>query len=585
MKTAFRTTPYKGNQPYIFISYAHKNSDEALTIIHTLQVRGYRVWYDEGIDPGTEWDENIAAHVRNCYLFIALISNEYLESSNCKDELNHARKWEKNRLLVYLSDVQLPDGMDMRLSRLQAIHKYRYSDQEDFWEKLLETPWIASCLEMTVDNGKTLEVCEGKDSLPSSEPADTEPLLEPSAVQPRAEPEKAAPVYPAYAKAAIPPSLNETKKTASDENKGDDDIDTDFEHALFESVKAVHAPELVTGVVTAVSPTEVVVDIGIAHMAYIPRDEWSFDPTISPTSQVKVGDQVTAAVVRVNDMEGVVVLSRKAFEKQNAWASILKAEKDHSLLEGIITEVNGYGVVASIGGIRVVIPTSKTGLPFGSQLSKLRHQKVQVAITEIPHSNRSDYVFGTIKSIKWDAGQCIAAAAEVWANIENGKHYIGTVKSLTSYGAFVDIGGVEGLVHISELSWFRVKDPAEVVSVGDQVDVYVISFDPEKKRISLGMKDRTREPWAVFLSKCSVGNVVTVRIVKLMTFGVFAEIIPGVDGFIQISQLSDRHVRNPGDVVSEGDTVDAKIIAIDNENKKVSLSIRALLETPRPRSG
>ena len=171
-----------------------------------------------------------------------------------------------------------------------------------------------------------------------------------------------------------------------------------------------------------------------------------------------------------------------------------------------------------------------------------------------------------------------AAAEKVWNEIEVGKHYTGTVKSLTSYGAFVDIGGVDGMVHISELSWSRIKHPSEVVKVGDTVDVYVIAFDKDKKKISLGMKDHSQDPWTVFTSTYQVGDVANVRIVKLMTFGAFAEIVPGVDGLIHISQIADHRIEKPGDVLAEGDKVDVKITAIDMDNQKVSLSIRALLE-------
>ena len=163
-------------------------------------------------------------------------------------------------------------------------------------------------------------------------------------------------------------------------------------------------------------------------------------------------------------------------------------------------------------------------------------------------------------------------------NIEDGKRYTGVVKSLTSYGAFVDIGGVDGMVHISELSWSRIKHPSEVVSVGDTVEVYVISADKEKKKISLGMKDHSEDPWAKFTGSYGIGDVANVKVVKLMTFGAFAEIVPGVDGLIHISQIADHRIEKPGDVLSEGQMVDAKIIDIDMENKKVSLSIRALLE-------
>ena len=209
-------------------------------------------------------------------------------------------------------------------------------------------------------------------------------------------------------------------------------------------------------------------------------------------------------------------------------------------------------------------------------MSELLKQKVRLRITEVNRARRR--VVGSIRAVT--AEERAAKAAEVWENIEEGKHYTGTVKSLTSYGAFVDIGGVDGMVHISELSWSRIKHPSEVVSVGDTVDVYVISFDKEKKKISLGMKDRSQDPWTVFTDKYGVGDVANVKVVKLMTFGAFAEIVPGVDGLIHISQIADHRIEKPGDVLAEGDMVDVKITDIDMEHKKVSLSIRALLEEP-----
>ena len=207
-------------------------------------------------------------------------------------------------------------------------------------------------------------------------------------------------------------------------------------------------------------------------------------------------------------------------------------------------------------------------------MTDLLKQRVRLVITEVNRARRR--VVGSIRAVSSELRA--AAAAEVWNNIEVGKRYAGTVKSLTSYGAFVDIGGVDGMVHISELSWSRIKNPAEVVSVGDQVEVYVISFDAEKKKISLGMKDHAQEPWTVFTSKYSVGDVASVKVVKLMAFGAFAEVVPGVDGLIHISQIANHRVEKPGDELTEGQVVDAKVIAIDEENKKVSLSIRALLE-------
>ena len=219
------------------------------------------------------------------------------------------------------------------------------------------------------------------------------------------------------------------------------------------------------------------------------------------------------------------------------------------------------------------VPASQSGLPRGAELSALIGQTVSLRITEVNRARRR--VVGSIKAVTYEARQ--AAQAEIWENIEVGKHYTGTVKSMTSYGVFVDIGGVDGMVHISELSWSRIKNPAEVVSVGDTLDVYVISFDPEKRKISLGVKDRSCNPWDKFMETYHVGDVASVRIVKLMTFGAFAEVVPGVDGLIHISQIADRRIEKPGDVLAEGDIVDAKITAIDEEKQKISLSIRALL--------
>ncbi len=352
------------------------------------------------------------------------------------------------------------------------------------------------------------------------------------------------------------------------------EIEQSFAEMLEESFKTLNNGDKVTGTVVAITPTEVQVELGIKYPGYIPLSELSDDPNAKVEDLVKVGDEIEAQVLLVSDRDCMVKLSKKRLDAAKNWETIENAVESKEVLEGYITEENKGGLVANVKGIRVFIPASQSGKPRGADLSDMVKTQVQLRITEVNRARRR--VVGSIRAVQAEARA--AAAAEVWANIEVGKHYTGTVKSLTSYGAFVDIGGVDGMVHISELSWSRIKNPAEVVSVGDTVDVYVISFDPEKKKISLGMKDHSQEPWAVFIEKYSVGDVAPVRIVKLMTFGAFAEIVPGVDGLIHISQIADHRIDKPGDVLAEGETVDAKIIAIDNDNKKVSLSIRALLE-------
>ena len=354
------------------------------------------------------------------------------------------------------------------------------------------------------------------------------------------------------------------------------EIEESFADLLEKSIKTLNTGEKVTGVVTEITPTEIYVDLGTKHAGYIPVSELTDDPTVKVEDIVKVGDEIETYVMRVNDAEGVVTLSKKRLDTVKSWDDVEAAREAGTVVEGVITEENKGGVVASVKGVRVFIPASQTGLPRDASMSSLLKQKVRMKITEVNRARRR--VVGSIRAV--EQAERAEKAAKVWAEIENGKHYNGVVKSLTSYGAFVDIGGVDGMVHISELSWSRIKHPSEVVSVGDPVDVYVISFDPEKKKISLGMKDRSQDPWTVFTDKYSVGDVANVKVVKLMTFGAFAEIVPGVDGLIHISQIADHRIDKPGDVLAEGDMVDVKITDIDMENKKVSLSIRALLEEP-----
>ena len=359
----------------------------------------------------------------------------------------------------------------------------------------------------------------------------------------------------------------------SDEIRNENVQEESFEEMLEQSFKTLNTGDKVVGVVTALTPTDVCVEMGTKHAGYIPYTELTADPSVDPQTLFKVGDEIEAYVVRVNDVEGTAVLSKKRLDAEKNWIEIEKACEEKTPLEGVVTEQNKGGVVANVLGIRVFIPASATGIPKDGDLSTLIKQTVKLRITEVNRARRR--VVGSIRALQAEARK--AAQEKVWSEIEVGKKYHGTVKSLTSYGAFVDIGGVDGMVHISELSWNRIKNPAEVVSVGDEIDVYVISFEPGKK-ISLGYKTEENNPWTLFLNQFKVGDVTKVKIVKLMTFGAFAEIIPGVDGLIHISQIADRRIGKPEDVLTVGQEVDAKIIDIDAENKRISLSIRALLE-------
>ena len=367
--------------------------------------------------------------------------------------------------------------------------------------------------------------------------------------------------------------IKEVNNKMSEELKVETAMEENFAELLEQSLKTLNNGDKVTGTVMAIGSTEIEVDLGTKHTAYIPLEDFSGDPSVKPEDVVHVGDQIEAVVVHVNDGEGVVRLSRKRLEAGKAWEEIEAAVEDKTVVEGNVTEENKGGIVVNVKGIRVFVPASQSGVPKGGDLNELVGKTVQLRITEVNRARRR--VVGSIRSVA--AEQRKAAQEKIWSEIEVGKQYHGTVKSLTSYGAFVDIGGVDGMVHVSELSWNRIKNPSEVVKVGDEIDVFVIALDPEKRKISLGYKTEATNPWTLFTNEFHVGDVAKVKIVKLMTFGAFAEIIPGVDGLIHISQIADRRIGKPEDVLSEGQEVDAKIIDIDEEHKRISLSIRALL--------
>ncbi|WP_418235753.1 bifunctional 4-hydroxy-3-methylbut-2-enyl diphosphate reductase/30S ribosomal protein S1, partial [Butyricicoccus sp.] len=347
----------------------------------------------------------------------------------------------------------------------------------------------------------------------------------------------------------------------------------DFAAMLEESFKTLNTGDKVTGTVLKITPNEVHVDLGVKHAAYIPTHELSDDPSFNAEESIHVGDDIEAVVVRVNDAEGTIVLSKKRVDQMKGWESIEDAKENKTIIEGKVNEENKGGVVANAFGIRVFIPASQTGIPKGQPLSQLVGQTARFRITEINRQRKR--VVGSIRAVQQEERR--AAAEKVWSEIEVGNEYTGTVKSLTSYGAFVDIGGVDGMIHISELSWGRIKHPSEVVNVGDTVNVYVIGLDRENKKISLGYKRPEDNPWNVFTANYEVGDTATVRILKFMPFGAFAQIIPGVDGLIHISQIANRRIEKPEDVLSKDEEVEAKIIDIDPEKQKVSLSIRALL--------
>ena len=371
--------------------------------------------------------------------------------------------------------------------------------------------------------------------------------------------------------------IKEVSNKMSEEIKIDaaaaEEKELSFDEMLEESIKTIYNGDKVTGCVIAITGTEISVDIGAKYSGFIPTTEFT-DDGINVEDAVKVGDTIEAVVVRVNDVEGTVMLSKKRLDAAKSWTAVEEAVENGNVLEGVVTEENKGGIVVSVGGVRVFVPASQSGLPKEADMSQLLKQKVRVKITEVNRGRKR--VVGSIRAVAQKERRERAEA--IWSEMEVGNKYHGTVKSMTSYGAFVDIGGIDGMVHVSEMSWGRIKNPAEMFSIGDEVDVYVISFDREKRKISLGYKDPAENPWTKFTAAYNVGDTAEVKIVKLMTFGAFAEVLPGVDGLIHISQIANRRIGKPEEILTVGDVVEAKITAIDMENHKISLSIRALAE-------
>ena len=348
-----------------------------------------------------------------------------------------------------------------------------------------------------------------------------------------------------------------------------------FEEALEASLQSLSTDERVRGVVVGIAPNEVQVEVvGRKQAGYIPADELSATPGVNPADLVKVGDELDLLIMRTNDQEGTIMLSKKRVDALKGWDIVVAAEESGEVLDGVVTDVIKGGLLAVTNGVRVFIPASQASAVRMEDLSPLLRQDVRFKIIEVNQSRRR--AVGSIRAIAREERKEKEAA--FWAQAEVGQRYTGVVKSLTSYGAFVDLGGVDGMIHISELSWSRIKHPSEVVNVGDTVDVYIRDLDTEKKKISLGYRKAEDNPWEIFKAQYPIGSVVDAKIVGMTTFGAFAQIIPGIDGLIHISQIANRRIEKPQDELKVGQDVKVKIINVDYDSKRISLSIRALLE-------
>ncbi len=346
-----------------------------------------------------------------------------------------------------------------------------------------------------------------------------------------------------------------------------------FEELLDSSFKTLNTGDIVTGVVTSVTGTEVHLDLGAKATGIITLDQFTEDTTAKLADIVKVGDEVKAFVIKVSDVDGIATLSKKRVDSDASWYAMQELEQSGTIVEGKVVEAVKGGLVMNVNSVRVFVPASLSGVPRDGDLSALVGTTQKVKLKEV--NARSKRAYGSIRDVA--RAERKAREEAFWSTAEVGQKYHGTVKNLTVYGAFVEIApGIEGMVHLSELTWKRVRQPSDVVSTGDEIDVYILDLNRERKRISLGCKTEETNPWYVFTHKYSLGDVAEVKIANFTTFGAFAEIVPGQDGLIHISEISTERIAKASDVLELGQLVDAKIIAIDEENKKVSLSIKAL---------
>ncbi len=347
--------------------------------------------------------------------------------------------------------------------------------------------------------------------------------------------------------------------------------ETTFAQMLEESLVTLHTGDVVKGIVISVSDTEEVsVNLHYKSDGIIARGEFSSDPTVIPSKTVQPGDEIEVFVVRVNDGDGNVMLSRKRIEAQKGMEEIEEAYNNKAVVTGQVTQVVKGGLIAVVNGVNVFIPSSQVSNRFIEDLSVFNGQELEFNIIEMDRVKRR--IIGGRKAL---VEQEIAAKrAALFETIQAGTKATGTVSRLTDFGAFVDLGGVDGLIHISEMSWGRISNPREVLKEGQTVEVFVLDVDKEKGKISLSLKDADKNPWKLAAEKYSVGSVVEGKVVRMVPFGAFVELEAGVDGLVHISQIANKHVVKPEDELKVGEVIKVKVLEVNPDQKKISLSKR-----------
>ncbi len=332
--------------------------------------------------------------------------------------------------------------------------------------------------------------------------------------------------------------------------------------------------DLVTGTIVKLDRDEVLLDIGFKSEGVIPVRELSIRRDVDPSEVVNLGDQIEALVLQKEDKDGRLILSKKRAEYERAWISVEEKFNNGENVEGEVIEVVKGGLILDIG-LRGFLPASLVDLRRVKDLSTYIHSTLEARVIEMDR-NRNNVVLS--RRVVLEEGRK-AERAEVLAKLAKGMHLKGVVSSIVDFGAFVDLGGIDGLVHISELSWSHVNHPSEVVKVGQEVEVEVLDVDMSRERISLGLKQTTEDPWRTLVKNYPVGSIVEGTVTKLVPFGAFVELGDGIEGLVHISEMASRHVDVPSQVSNVGDPVQVKVMDIDMDRRRISLSMKAAAET------
>ncbi len=343
-----------------------------------------------------------------------------------------------------------------------------------------------------------------------------------------------------------------------------------FEQMLEESLKTIHNGEVVEGTVIDVKPDEIILNIGYKADGIITKNEYSNDQSVDLTTAVSVGDKMTVKVLKVNDGEGQVLLTYKRLAVEKGNERLKEAFENKEVLKAPITQILGGGLCADVEGARVFIPASLVSDSYEKDLSKYAGQEIEFVISEFnPRRNR---VIGDRRQLL--VAEKAQKQKELFEKLNVGDVIDGVVKNVTDFGAFVDLGGVDGLLHISEMSWGRVENPKKVFSVGDELKVLVKDINDTK--VALSLKFPETNPWANAAEVYAVGNVVTGKVARMTDFGAFVELAAGVDALLHVSQISKAHVEKPSDVLTVGQEITAKVVDLNEADKKISLSMKAL---------